>query len=239
MSNAMKRIAVINEILKRKKKVSTYLEIGVRNGKCFFSIKAKHRIAVDPNFRIGKRAYLKAYGMNPLRRLRDSFFEQTSDAYFTQHNPQRRRMPDVVLVDGLHTYEQAYRDVVNSVNILNENGVIVMHDCNPDSMPAAYPANSPEEVIAMNFPGWNRVWCGDVWKAIVRLRTEPDLEVFVLNTDFGLGIVRRKTGAQPELQISKREISDLTYEDLNSRRVELLNLKPVEYFNQFIGTVRP
>jgi len=32
-------------------------------------------------------------------------------------------------------------------------------------------------------------WTGNVWKAIVQLRTDPDLDIAVLNADWGVGVV--------------------------------------------------
>lgn len=235
----MNRISVINEILKRKGGASVYVEIGVRNGKCFFNIQAKHRMAVDPEFRIAKRTYLKAYSRNPVQWFRDSFFSLTSDDFFNSQRERLRRLkPDVIFIDGLHTYEQSYRDVINSLEVIDTEAVIIMHDCNPTNEVAALPALSPAEVAERNLPGWKGVWCGDVWKAIVHLRSRPDLEVFVLDTDFGLGIVKKNKGKGSELSLSSFNIGDLSYSDLNANRRELLGLKSVRYFSEFLSTVR-
>lgn len=235
----MNRISVINEILKRKGGASVYVEIGVRNGKCFFNIQAKHRMAVDPEFRIAKRTYLKAYSRNPLQWFSDSFFSLTSDDFFQSERDRLMRLkPDVIFIDGLHTYKQSFRDVINSLEVMDTDAVIVMHDCNPTNEVAAMPAFSPAEVAEKNLPGWKGVWCGDVWKSIVRLRTLPDLQVFVLDTDFGLGIVRKSKGTQPSLSASALNIDDLSYSDLMVNRGDLLGLKPVTYFSEFLSTVR-
>lgn len=235
----MNRISIINGILEKKGRSCVYVEIGVRNGKCFFNIEAKHRMAVDPEFRIAKRTYLKAYSRKPLQWFRDSFFSLTSDDFFSaQRNLLRRLKPDVIFIDGLHTYEQSYRDVINSLEVMQAEAVIVMHDCNPTNEVAAVPALSPSEVADKNLPGWKGVWCGDVWKSIVRLRTQPDLEVFVLDTDFGLGIVKNSKGKGPALPASSFNIDDLSYVELNANRGELLGLKPVTYFADFLSTVR-
>lgn len=234
----MNRIDVINQIMRKQGGSGVYVEIGVRNGKCFFNISARHRLAVDPEFRISKRTFVKAYSRNPLQWFRDSFFAVTSDEFFrTQRARLLRLKPDLVFIDGLHTYEQSYKDVLNSLEVINPGGIIVMHDCNPTNEVAAMPALSPAEVAAKKLPGWKGVWCGDVWKAIVRLRTLPDLEAFVLDTDFGLGIVRHRKDVKPSLAISPASIEDLSYNDLNANRKELLNLKPAGYFSDFLNSV--
>lgn len=234
----MRRIAVINEIIRRKGGDGVYVEIGVRNGKCFFNIQAKYRVAVDPEFRIAKRTYLKVYGRNPMRWFRDSFFSQTSDEFFKKQRDLLMRLkPDVIFIDGLHTYEQSFRDVMNSLEVVSSGGVIVIHDCNPTNEIVAMPATSPMEVARKHPAGWRGIWCGDVWKTVVRLRTLPDVESFVLDTDFGLGIVRKRKGTRPSLSGSLISIKDLTYDDLAANRTDLLDLKPVEYFSEFLSTV--
>ena len=234
----MNRMAVINEIIRKKGRTTAYVEIGVRNGKCFFNITARYRMAVDPDFRIGKRTYLKAYSRNPLQWFRDSFHSQTSDDFFrTYKNELLRKKPDVIFIDGLHTYEQSYRDVGHSLEVLNAGGVIVMHDCNPTTEIAAMPAFSPVEVATMYPEAWRGVWAGDVWKTIVRLRCEPGLEVFVLDADFGLGIVRKKEGAQPVLTLTAEDIGNMHYGDLADNREELLDLRSPDYLKDFLESV--
>ncbi len=66
-------------------------------------------------------------------------------------------------------------------------------------------------------------WQGTVWQAIARLRiTRPDLEIFVIDTDYGLGVIR------PGQQICYPEPPELNYAHLDQHRVELLNLLSIE-----------
>ena len=59
----MTRIDVIQSIVSRKK-ARNYLEIGFGNGDCFFSIKAPHKIAVDPKFFHSRKQKYKYYLRN-------------------------------------------------------------------------------------------------------------------------------------------------------------------------------
>ena len=155
----------------------------------------------------------------------------TSDDFFaTESELLANHGLDLVLVDGLHTYEQSLKDVLNSLKYLNDGGVIVIHDCHPSSEAAAYPVQSE----ARNIPGWKGAGMGDVWKTIVYLRSlQPDLNVFVLNCDCGLGIVTKGT---PEnmLEYSEEDIAHLTYKDFEPNKERLLNLKRPDYFNHFL-----
>jgi hypothetical protein len=168
------------------------------------------------------------------------YFEVPSDRFFADHAAALGPF-DAVLVDGLHTADQAHRDVVNAAAVLAPAGVIVMHDCNPRSAPAA--AGSLDEATAM--PGYTGEWNGDVFKAIVRVRAlEPTLEAFVLDCDQGLGIVRtRRTAAAADAALvagrrwDEAAIDALTYDDLDRDREALLDLRPVAALDAVVADV--
>jgi len=160
----------------------------------------------------------------------------TSDQFFAEQAPAlfSHDRIHVAFVDGLHSYEQAYRDVLNVLDYLDAGGVILMHDCNPAKESTAVPATSYEEVCKMHIPDWDHQWCGDVWKAVVRLRANhDDLKIFVLDCDFGIGVVYK---GQPEdkLNLSLSDIERMTYDDLDKNRKALLNLKPPSFLWKFI-----
>ena len=98
----------------------------------------------------------------------------------------------------------------------------------------AVPANSVTEAATKGVPGWDYLWCGDVWKAIVYLRSVyEDLNVFVLDCDMGIGIVTRGK-MENKLPYTPDEIKKLTFEDLEADRARLLNLKSPAYFDGFL-----
>jgi hypothetical protein len=227
------RTNVIQKIID-KKKARTYLEIGVSNGDNFFQIKARQKVAVDPNFRFSGKRRIKWIIKN-LFNISAKYYECTSDNYFAR-NPQINNF-DVVFIDGLHTYEQSLRDVINSLDRINENGIIVMHDCNPPNQAAAYPAKSFEHAAELKLPGWTGDWCGDVWKTVCYLRShKKDLKVFVLDCDYGLGIVM-KGNPDTCLNLSEDVLAKMTYEDLASDKINLLNLKSESYLFEFLKTI--
>ena len=139
-------------------------------------------------------------------------YSMTSDDFFEQN----KEMFDVIFIDGLHWSEQVYKDIVNSLKILNEGGFIICHDINPpDESHQIYPQ-----------PQTQSNWTGDCWKGWVKLKTErSDLQMCVVDTDYGCGIITR--GKQELININE----ELTYDILNSNRVELLNLITVDEFN--------
>ena len=137
-------MSIVQAIIKRLN-ADSYLEIGVSKGHAFLSVDAKRKIAVDPVYLLkiypseltkdslileSKKIYrsvLQFIGKEDAR-----FFEMASDDFFSKEKELLfRRKIDVAFIDGLHSYRQALRDVVNCLEYLNPNGVIVIHDCNP------------------------------------------------------------------------------------------------------------
>lgn len=224
----MNRIDVLQQLLDQRPQ-ATYLEIGVQKGKVLLSLQARRKIAVDPEFHIS-RTRRWASCLTNRSNLANEYFEMTSDAFFAQYAEALRGGIDVAFVDGLHTHEQAHRDVVHVLEHLNDDGVIVMHDCNPISAAAAQFAYSPQEAARNKIPGWTGDWNGDVYKAVIQLRAErTDLTLCVLDCDHGLGIVRRGK-SDSQLELSLEQIAQMTYEEFSLRRTELLNLRAPETF---------
>lgn len=179
----MKRTEVINKAIKHFN-VFSYLEIGLGKGDNFRNIKATYKISVDPK---GAATY-----------------NTTSDDFFT-HNTSKF---DFIFIDGLHLKEQVYKDILNSLDILQEGGTILCHDMSPIAK---------EDQVREYVPG--KTWNGDVWKAWVQLRKErDDLEMYVINTDCGCGVIKK--GKQSLL----KDDSELTFNNLDSNRIEWLNL---------------
>ncbi len=210
-----------------------YLEIGVSRGQAFQRISADVKIAVDPAFRLTERTRELA---NAKGRVVE-YFEITSDAFFDREKALLEQHPvDVALIDGLHTYEQVVRDVENTVRYLKDDGVIFLHDCNPPFELAGRRAESWDEFMAQQSgPLKIGIWNGDVWKAIVELRsTRPDLLVGVLKCDQGVGFVR-KGSPESTLPYSPEQVKALTYADLKADRTRLLNLKPPRYLGEFLA----
>ncbi len=230
------RVYVISEIV-AKKCAKTYLEIGVREGECFLRINARKKIAVDPQMEIPFRKKRKFIFRN-INNLFNRYVNLTSDDFFKNvQNYLGGNKLDVVFIDGLHTYEQSLRDVENSLKYINDDGIIIMHDCNPMTEEAAYPASSTQEGEHRNIPGFTGEWNGDVWKTVVHLRSlRSDLDVFVLDCDQGLGVITKQK-ATSCLAYNLEEVYNLSYKDLDRDRVRLLNLQPTNILSSFLKTL--
>ncbi len=225
----MNRLYFIKKLIE-KNGFTTYLEIGVFLGKVFFFVPAKRKFAVDPHFRFGLYRKFKRI-FKSITNLSAKFYQKTSDAFFAENATRLfiNNKIDVCLVDGMHEYNFALRDIENTLKFLQKDGVILIHDCNPATKNAG-----------SGFDDWQKrggedMWNGDVWKAIVHLRSlRNDINVFVLDCDCGIGVV---TFGKPEnnLNYSIEEINALSYEGLDKNRKEWLNIKEPAYFFEYFG----
>ena len=230
----MNRLDVIQQIINHKQ-ANTYLEIGVKKGKAFLEIRARKKIAIDPLFKISRKRKIKFFLKN-FSNISNEYYEMTSDMFFDKHAVRLNNLKgiDVAFIDGLHTYKQSLKDVHNCLKFLNQSGVIVMHDCNPQSETESQCLDIMEKKESMDLPGSGIAWSGDVWKTIANLRsTRSDLNIFVLDCDHGVGII---TKGEPEkmLGFSVKMIEKLTYKDLEQNRLKILNLKRPSYLKEFL-----
>jgi SAM-dependent methyltransferase len=186
----MKRTDIIN-LLINKVTAKNYLEIGVSDGKNFADVICENKTGVDPEYNTPAT----------IHKTSDDFFKDNTDKF------------DIIFVDGLHHADQVYRDIKNSLKVLNKNGYIVCHDMNP----------MKEEHQTIPYVGGH--WNGDCWKALVQLRQEhDDLEILTIDTDQGCGII---SFSNTKPLIVKEE---LTYENLTKNRKDWLNLISVNKF---------
>ena len=160
MSNYL-RFDVINYLISVNN-YKSFLEIGTQEHINLSNIIIDKKISVDPDPEVNADFILPS----------DDFFEQNTDKF------------DIIFVDGLHHADFVYRDMINSLKILNPGGCVVVHDVIPNSFESQL---IPLEKTLETGSG---IWNGDVWKGWVKLRTErKDLIMKVINTDHGCGII--------------------------------------------------
>jgi hypothetical protein len=223
----MDRSEVIQYLI-NKKKYKRYLEIGVFNGEVFFKIKAPHKYAVDPVFRFVRETKYKMMFKN-VSNANAKYFTKTSDDFFKNDSPKlfSKRKIDICFIDGMHEFDFVLRDTLNTLKYLDDNGVIILHDCNPLT------ADAEVSYAEWEKRGFAAEWNGDVWKIIVYLRSlVDDINVFTLDTDQGLGIITKGLG-QVKLNFTEEQIRQMTFKDIDSNREQWLNLKPESYLLEY------
>lgn len=165
----MNHTQLIN-IIAKKIKAETYLEIGIGNGKNFDAIKCKEKSSVDPDPKS------------------NAVHKTTSDEFFNVFNKVTEKgwkdigeiefYYDLIFIDGLHHADHVRRDIINAWGCLTDGGVLVIHDTNP------------EREDMTHVPRDCKVWTGDCYKAIHQIDGPPK---FTLKDDHGVTVIR-KTG---------------------------------------------
>ena len=184
------RYDIIQKIIE-KKKYSSYLEIGCFENETFNKINTDKKVGVDPNS-----------GGN-VRLTSDNFFKINKDRF------------DIIFIDGLHTFEQVKKDITNSLNILNKNGVLLLHDC------------LPQKIRDQASPRAHEHWNGDVWKAIVECRTLKDIDTYTCFADQGIGAIFKRPN-QNILNLNYKNFKKIKFKDYYYNYKEYMNLIDVK-----------
>ena len=184
------RYDIIKKIIE-KKKYSSYLEIGCFEDETFNKINIDKKVGVDPNS-----------GGN-VRLTSDNFFKINKDTF------------DIIFIDGLHTYDQVKRDITNSLNVLNKNGTLLLHDC------------LPQKVRDQASPRAHDHWNGDVWKALVECRTLKDIDTYTCFADEGIGVIFKRPN-QNILNLNYKNFKKIKFKDYYYNYKEYMNLIDVK-----------
>ena len=185
-----RRYDIINKII-IKRNYTSYLEIGCFKDETFNQINIKKKIGVDP-----------VSGGN-LRMTSDQFFIENKEKF------------DLIFIDGLHVYEQVIKDIFNSIKVLKENGIILVHDCLPRKLWYQTPTRMSD------------TWNGDVWKAIVECRTLENIDTYTCLADEGIGVIKvQKNNNLLNLNLSN--FKNLKYKEYYTNRESLMNIISVE-----------
>ena len=172
-----------------KYKFKTYLEIGCDKDQSFSKIKIEKKVGVDP--------------------VSGGTIRSTSEVFFNNND----KNFDIIFIDGLHYYKQVINDIKNSLQILNDDGFILVHDCLPNSL--------AQQAV----PRYRGYWNGDVWKSIVELRTKKNLDIFTSQIDFGVAVIRKRPNSRilnlkNDLIFEKLKFKDYYYNHLNFMNIK-------------------
>lgn len=177
-----------------KNNYKNYLEIGCDQNQLFSKIEIENKTGVDPES-----------GGN---------IKTTSDDFFLNNTGKF----NIIFIDGLHMYEQVKKDIINSVNCLNDDGIVLVHDCMPDSM------------AKQAVPRFKMKWNGYVWKAIVDLRQNKDLDIYTCEMDEGIGIIKKNKNS--EILKLDKPINKLKFKDYYDNYKDYLRVISVNKFKE-------
>jgi len=162
------------------------------------------------NIKCDKKVGVDPVSGGTIRKTSDEFFKDNKEKF------------DCIFIDGLHYYSQVKKDIENSLKVLNPNGIILLHDCLPN--------NHFEQAV----PRCQMTWNGDVWKAIVEMRTLNYVDTYVGAFDNGIGLILKRKNTMP-LQKPRVSFKKLSYEDYYNNYKDYLNLINAEKFFKIIN----
>jgi hypothetical protein len=88
---------------------------------------------------------------------------------------------DLICIDTWHEYEVSCRDFRIISSLLNENGILISHDCYPWNKTVANPLFIPGS------------WCGETYISFIEFAyNNPTMFYTILNIDTGIGIISKK-----------------------------------------------
>ena len=153
--------------------------------------------------------------VDPSERSDNPTHLMTSDRFF-QINKNKF---DIIFIDGLHEAPQVYKDILNALECLNEGGTILCHDMLPTSE------------IEQRVPRAQAIWTGDCWKAFMKLRgSREDLDMFVVNTDWGVGVIRK--GQQEINENLNISLADMTWDFFKEHNDKMNKISPEQFLEK-------
>lgn len=143
----------INRLFEKLPGAERYLEIGLEYGHTFENVQAAVRWGIEPFPRFNIRRLPQ--GAHVAVTTSDEFFDLNPCKPF-----------DVVFLDGLHTFRQAYRDLINACRVC-PNGPILIDDVVPCDEVSMIPdkERSLQERRRLGLKG--TPWHGDVFRVIL------------------------------------------------------------------------
>jgi Methyltransferase domain len=184
----------------------SYLEIGVETGVTFDRVRVAERTGVDPAF---------LFDITSRADETTVLAQTTSDEFFAELPPDRQY--DLIFIDGLHTFEQAYRDLCNCLLHSHQRTAMLLDDTLPSDVYSAL--RSPEQALAFRAAAGvdSSAWHGDAFKVVFAIHD------FHLGLDYrtivGSGnpqtlVWRSNAGRRRPLLDSLETISRMTYFDM-------------------------
>jgi len=213
----VKRYDIINFLLGKFDRRTSYLEIGLRDPEDnFYRVQSFFKCSVDPG-------YEQELNMATYKMTSDEFFQAIREGEILSMD----KRWDLIFIDGSHLASQVYKDIQNALEFLNEDGFIVLHDVNPPSQWHA------RESFNFKFSPARYYWNGTVWKAFVKIREREDLFACCIDTDWGVGVISKQIPLGPPLSLSPDFFFD--FKELEKHKKKYLELVSFEDFQRRVN----
>lgn len=224
------------ERVHRRLRPRTYFEIGSRRGSSL-RVASCPSLAVDPTFQLEEGVI----GTKPICTLHQT----TSDEFFATRDPVAilGGRIDLAFIDGLHVFDFALRDFMNTERNVTPGSMIVLDDVCPRDLYMARRTFKPEVVQPTRYKGY---WTGDVWKLIPILREyRPDIVLRCIDTrPTGLAVCTNLNPRDGTLAASYDEIvgrwQDVRLEDYGmDRLLDDLRMEPADAWVDGLTPLHP
>lgn len=206
------RSARIN-ILSKINKSTSYLEIGVCKGKTFNEVCLLKKVAIDPNFQFDYSDYQSD---------NIEFYEITSDDFFRLETAD---LFDFIYLDGLHTFEQTFRDFCSTISLSNKRTIWLIDDTVPTDSFAAERSQRECRKLRNEAGQKGSSWMGDVFKVVYAIHDFFPQFNYVTFPNHGQTAIWRqtRTSFKPHFN-SLSTISNLTFQDFLDTKETIMNL---------------
>lgn len=188
----------------------TYLEVGVARGTTFLSVTLAERTGVDPTLRFDPQSVTDGS---------TTLVPATSDVFFAGLPADRTF--DIVFLDGLHTAEQTYRDLCNTLAHAHPRTAILVDDTLPSDPWSAVPDRA-RSVRLRGLEGPEGVpWHGDVYKVVALVEAfhrELDYRTIVGSGNPQTLVWRGRRDPAGSSSLTLDDIARMTYFDLLDHR---------------------
>ena len=157
--SAKRHPQIVQELVKLLN-ANSYLELGLYVGETFELVCSYIHDCVGVDT-VDKRKN-KSIGL---------FFNTTTDEFFKNNS----KTFDVIFIDADHKYESVLKDLKNSLNVLNHNGLIILHDTDPEDKKY-----------------YDQGFCGDAYRVVNDLEKMGLDSVTIPSGHEGLTLIKRK-----------------------------------------------
>jgi hypothetical protein len=144
-SDHSNRYNIINDCVENNN--INYLEIGIEYGQTFQYVKYLNKTGVDPS--------PKYINNNIIKKTSDLFFEQLD----------KNIKYDIIFIDGMHQTEYFLKDFINSINVLTNNGILLIDDILPINI-REQKKIPQKHYYEDNILKYGEPWTGDIWKVV-------------------------------------------------------------------------
>ncbi len=202
-----------NHLLSTFHKPTSYLEIGVDQGRTYKKINSPMKDGVDP------------YGTY------DVTYRMTSQMFFALNKLFFHKSYDVIFIDAAHLSLIVDNEIDEAFKILKKGGYIVLHDTDPPTKEAceidieqtlsylksiSYPHNASHTTSLVG-----KAYNGDVWKSVANIRmNRQDIRVFTVK-GFCCSVLQKR---KQKKILKKVHYNSLDWNYFVKNREQILNL---------------